>query len=346
MKSCVAVVFILSLLAAGSVAVGAEAQPSVLVSTVPLRKEMVASSLTCFGVVSADPRGTASITLQRSTTVSRLFATQGEVVRAGASLAEVVTASADTLNYENALLAEDYAQRELARVENLVTNRLATQSQLAAARKALADAQASLKEQKKIGTGSKREVLKAPFAGTVTAISVKEGDHIPAGTSLMQISRRGALRVELGVEPEEIGLVKKGMKVLLTPVFGGKSSLSGTVHEIHGVINPQTRLVDVLVFLTGRNLDSFLPGMQVRGEIGISHHMGWVVPRQAVLSDSGGEYLFQVEKGHARRVSVVSGRAGKELVEVKGALNPELKVVYLGNYELEDGMAVREDEGR
>jgi RND family efflux transporter MFP subunit len=346
MKFSIAVLFFLALSSTGAVAAYAAGEASVLVRTAPLRQERVASSLTCYGVIAVDPRGTASITLPRSTRVSRLLATQGEVVAAGAPLVEVVTDSADTFNYEQATLSVDYARQELARTESMAAQRLATQSQLAAARKTLADAEAALREQSRLGTGRRRERLTAPFDGTVTAIAVKEGDSIPAGTALLQISRRGALRAELGVEPEDIARVRKGMEVALTTVFAGGKTLKGAVRDIHGVINPQTLLVDVIVSLAGKESESFLPGTQVRGVIRLSLQTGWVVPRQAVLRDGGGEYLYQVDRGRARRVNVVSSRAGNGLVAVRGQVNPGLKVVYLGNYELRDGMAVREENRR
>lgn len=323
----------------------ADTESSVLVKTVPLRKERIASSITCYGVITADPRGTASVTLQRSTRVTRLLVTQGEVVGAGAPLAEVATSSADSLNYEQAALSVDYAHRDLARVESMVAKRLATKLQLDASRKALADADAALRQQKRLGSGRRNERLKAPFAGTVTAISVKEGDSVPAGTAILQLSRQGALRAELGVEPEDNPRVRKGMEVLLTPVFGGRT-LKGTVKEVHGVINPRTRLVDVIVSLKEKASTILIAGTQVHGEIHLAWQNAWVVPRQAVLRDSRGDYLFQVERGRARRVGVASSRAGDGLAAVLGPVNPRLKVVTQGNYELREGMAVREETAR
>ncbi len=165
---------------------------------------------------------------------------------------------------------------------------------------------------------------------------------MPKGTALAQISRQGALRAELGVEPEDSPRVRKGMVVQLSPLFGGNRTLTGAVYEIHGVINPQTRRVDVIVSLADKETRSFLPGTQVRGVIRLARQTGWVVPRLAVLRDKEGEYIYQVDKGIAHRVPVVSSKAESGLLMVTGKINPQLKVVAVGNYELHDGMAVRE----
>ena len=68
---------------------------------------------------------------------------------------------------------------------------------------------------------------------------------------------------------------------------------------------------------------------------------GWVVPRDAVLSDAQGEYLFQVAGSKAVRVRVkrIGGDDNNSVVE--GALDPARPLVTLGNYQLNDGGAVR-----
>jgi hypothetical protein len=67
-----------------------------------------------------------------------------------------------------------------------------------------------------------------------------------------------------------------------------------------------------------------------------------VLPRQAVLSDDRGSYVFQVADGRAHRVDVQAKQDGAKEVGVSGPIRPELRVVVLGNYELQDGMKVRE----
>jgi len=61
-----------------------------------------------------------------------------------------------------------------------------------------------------------------------------------------------------------------------------------------------------------------------------------------VLKDGRGDYLYQVSDGHAKRVAVTVGVESGGIVAVSGNLDGHLKVVVLGNYELKDGMVVRE----
>jgi len=113
--------------------------------------------------------------------------------------------------------------------------------------------------------------------------------------------------------------------------------------QIHGVINPLTRLVDVDVELQDITTSGLLPGMQVRGVITLDSRESWVVPRSAVLRDEQGSFLFQARNGHAVRVPVTAGLESGNSVAVSGALDNSLKVIVLGNYELQDGMLLREN---
>jgi membrane fusion protein (multidrug efflux system) len=109
---------------------------------------------------------------------------------------------------------------------------------------------------------------------------------------------------------------------------------------VHGMVNPQTQLVDVVVRISSGDL---LPGMRVKGEITLATRTGWAVPRSAVLRDGNGDYLYQVRDGVAHRVAITVESDGDRLLGISGSgLDPSLKVVAQGNYELHDGMAVRE----
>ena len=333
---------VLSLLLAPAIGAPAAETPSVLVRTEALKKGPLPSTLTCYGVVNADTRRTVNIGFPRAGEVSRLMVSAGEVVKKGASLLEFQTAPGDALEYQKAQAALGYARGEVRRIETMVEKHLATNARLAAARKDLADAEALLRTQRKLGRSRGTERALAPFDGIVTALNVKEGDRTQAGTTLLQLARQGALRAELGVEPEDVHRVALGMPVSIASVFDAGQTAKGRVTEVHGVINPQTRLVDVLAEMTSGNLSHFLPGMQVLGTITLKTGTFWVVPRSAVLTDRQGAYIYQVDGGKARRVSVrIEGQTDRQTA-IEGDFDPGLRVVTEGNYQLRDGMSVRE----
>lgn len=316
-------------------------EPSVQVKTEALRKQTVSETLTVYGAVMPATGATENMSLPRPVQVARLLVAPGQVVKRGEPLLELSTEVTAAAAYRQAESAEVFARGELKRVEDLAVQQLATQSQVAAARKALQDAQGALSAQQKLGAGLKNQTLNAPFDALVATISVQQGDRIQPGTTLLQLARSGALRALLGVEPEDASRVRVGMPIRLASVFGSGKTVGATVSQVFGAINPQTRLVDVAARFAG-STDGLLPGMQVRGLIDLGGRESWVVPRSAVLRDGRGAYLFQVQGGHAKRVDVTAGVEDGGTVAVSGPLAFNLKVVVLGNYELKDGVAVRE----
>lgn len=311
---------------------------SVLVETVALKRQAMAATVSGYGVVSPDTRSLQTISLPRPGQIVGLLASVGEAVKKGAPLLDFATGAEATLSYREGRHAVDFATDELARVEQLVSQQLATQSQLAAAKKALADAEAGLQAQDTMGAGRPQEQVAAPFDGVVMALQAAQGDRLAAGAPLMQLARAGRQQVLVGVEPDEVARVRPGMSVRVVPVFDGGRQFAGRVAQVFAMIDPQTQLVNVLVELPDAGLMS---GTRVRAEITVARQDALVVPRAAVLRDAQGAYVFQVHDGKAHRIDVQPGLERNGLFVVRGAFDPNDPVVSLGNYELSDGMAVR-----
>jgi multidrug efflux pump subunit AcrA (membrane-fusion protein) len=116
--------------------------------------------------------------------------------------------------------------------------------------------------------------------------------------------------------------------------------VEGTIRLVTRRIDPATRLVDVYVTLpAGTKL--FLDGY-VRGEIQRIEKNALAVPRSAVLPNESREFeIFTVANNHAIRHTVKIGAENPNEIEViANDLHEGDPVVTLGNYELEDGMAV------
>ena len=312
--------------------------PSVQVETAALKQQPMADTVLGYGVVSPDTRALQTVSLPRPGQIVALLVSTGQVVKKGVPLLEFATGANAALGYRQARQAVDFAQSEVARIEQLVSQQLATQSQLAAAKKTLADAEAALRAQETIGTGQPLEQVTAPFDGVVVTLQAAQGDRLTAGAPVLQLARAGGQRVLLGVEPVDVARVHPGMAVSVAPVFNPERKVAGLVAQVFGMINPQTQFVDVLVAVPGGGL---MPGTRVHAEIQLSRKAEWVVPRSAVLRDAQGAYIFQVRADKARRVNVQTGLQRDGLIAVQGAFTTSEPVVSLGNYELRDGMAVR-----
>ena len=322
---------------------------SALVVTAPATRQAVANQLTLFGEVSAAHSMTMSLPRPAQLVVLSVIA--GQRVAAGDALATLVSDPAAQAAYVQANTALAQAQRELQRQQELLSLQLATQSQQDVARKALQDAQSTLDAQKKLGGGDARVTLVAPFEGVISTVTAAQGERLTAGAPILQIGRLDMLRVVLGVDPGNRMLIKTGQTVKVaavqtqerTPVH----SVIGKVSAIQGQVDVRSGLISVVVMLPGsaaKGAAMLVPGMRVQATTEAAKQDAWVVPRQAVLHDEKGTFLYQVRDHKARRVPVASISEQQDTVRVSGALDPALAVVILGNYELQDGMTVREDK--
>lgn len=316
--------------------------PSVQVTTVPLRQQELRETVAAYGTVASSEESMTDISFPHGGQVTVLHVRAGETFRAGDPLVTITADPAALQSYDRARAALDFAKRELSRQQTLRAQHLATNAQVAAAQKAVGDSSVALDTERKLGNDQPTNTATALFDGYVAQLMAAPGDRLQANAAIMKLARTDdGLRVTAGLKPEDAARVTPGMQVEVTPIVAaGAQPVDGKVRQVSGTLNPATKLLDAWVDVQPSR--GLVPGTAVSAVIILSHHQGWVVPRNAVLRDDKGSYVFQVADGRARRVAVTPGIETDQLTEVSGALDPALKVVASGNYELKNGMAVRE----
>lgn len=325
---------------------------SVAVVVAPVARKPIAQQIEAYGVVSAAAANITTLSLPYTARVMRVLAQPGQSVARGAPLFVVEADAGAVIALSQAQSEATFARGELDRTEALYRDGLATQSQLATARKALDDARAAVAAQTRSGVTQGSKTLVAPSAGVVSQISAAQGDQVQAGAALAQFvpANAGAGRaanVSLGVEPADALTIHAGDRVVLHALSAslGNAGAAGQIVLVGAAIDAQSQLVNVgaSVPFTGA---PFMPGMHVRADIETRPGNWWNVPRAAVLQDSKGHYVFQVTPaGKAHRVAVQMEVERDGWYGVDGALDASRPLVVSGNYELEEGMAVRMTKG-
>lgn len=332
------------------------------VQTVPVRQGPIAPTIQAYGSIDFAGSELATLSLPYAAQLTRLSASNGQPVRAGTVLAEMTADPAVAAAYVQATSTVKAAQDELRRTQALFREQLATQSQLAAAQKAVTDADATLAELQRQGASPGPRALTAPFDAVVMNVAAAQGDRLAAGAPIMQLGRRGSTgagHVSLGVDPSLAALVRVGAPVRVSPLnaraanaananagadtnAGADPAFAGHVIAVRQAVNAQTRLVDTSVALDPSAGTTRLPGTAVGAQIELAPSVHWIVPRTALLTDASGAFVYQVANGHAHRVGVTRQVESGSLYGVDGALAADAPVVVVGNYELADGMAVVE----
>ena len=147
----------------------AESEALVAVTTAPAVAEQVEREITSYGIVEPDPDAADVVALPRAGVIRRVLVRQGERVRMGQILVELDTAPGPKLQWEQAVAAVRYAEEQLARLQRMAANRLATDEQVAQARRDLSDAQATEQSLRSVGADTKQQELRATRDAVVTA---------------------------------------------------------------------------------------------------------------------------------------------------------------------------------
>ena len=321
----------------------AAAAPVATVKSELPKVQSVPETLNAIGDVSAGQ--TAGLSFQRAGQVTRLDTVVGDRFAKGAVLATLAADPAVRQAYQAAVDAVGLAQREWDRQKQLLSSHLATQSQADAAERACRDAQGALEALDEQGGGGVASQLIAPFDGVISAVSVVQGDRVQAGAPILQVGRADLLRVLIGIEPSDRAHVHVGTRVTLWPVVSPAlvpRPIELLLSEVQDAVDPKTQLVNVVVMLPRAIAAELSPGMKARALLQVGSISAVALPRNAVLTDAKGDYVFQVVAGSARRVPVSKKLDDGSLVAVDGIKDMTLPVVIEGNYELEEGMAVKE----
>jgi membrane fusion protein (multidrug efflux system) len=320
----------------------ADDAPSVLVKTeTPMQGELP-RIVTAYGATAPAPGASTTISVQYDGQVTELAVSAGQTVHAGDPLMRILASAAILSAYDQAQTALRLGQAELLHASQMRGQQLATRDQVAQAEKTVSDAQAQVDTLRRQGVDASSPPLQAPFDGVVSTVTVGQGDRIQANAALMTLVRRGGIILAAGIEPADRAAVKPGDAVKLTAPSNAGGSFPGEVAAVGGQVDPKTRLVPVRIARTdGQPL---LDNQDLRAEITVGQASGWTVPRSAVLTDDKGTYVFQVGGGKAVRVDVrVLVDAGGAML-LDGGLQAGRKLVTDGNYQLSDGMAVREQD--
>jgi len=320
----------------------AEAPPVSSVDTIVLEPGPITETLHAYGIAASDPANQQTVTSPYEGRVLRILVTPGQLVSADQPVADIEPSADVRLSVLQAQAAADAATRDVTNTKERFSMKLATNQELEASQNALSDAKLKLQDLKDRGA-TEPQTLKAHRPGIVSKADVSVGQVVPADGPVLEIDDAVPSQVRLGVEAQDAQQLTIGAPVDLTQV--GRADLQpvhGKIHLIPPRVNPDSRLVDVLVSLPENT--KWLLGSYVEATVIVgSKDQALVVPRLAVLPTDEGQKLFTVNAGKAVAHTVTIGLQTDqqyEIVDAKPPLNRGDVVVLTGNYELDDGMAV------
>jgi len=251
----------------------------------------------------------------------------------------------DVLVEEQARLAREQAnvrfnQAEAQRLAKLAKDNHAALSRLDQAQRDLSIARSELAaaESRLMQTREKQErtTIKAPFAGVVTERFIQAGEWADPGTPVVRLVDTASLEAQAWIPVTALPFIRTGTRLGL--IIAGQPA-SGTVRTLVPVGDDQSRLYELRLLLDG---DGWSAGQSVRIAIPTAaSRPAIVIPRDALVLRRDGTTVFRIlEDNTAERITVETGIAEGNFIEVVGAIRPGDTIVIRGGERLRAGQQV------
>lgn len=158
--------------------------------------------------------------------------------------------------------------------------------------------------------------LKTPSDGIIIRRDGEVGDYIPVNQPVFYLAKAGVpLRISADVDEEDIPLVKIGQKVLIRSDAFPSRVFTGEVIEITPKGDPVARSYRVRIELPSDT--ALMIGMTAETNIVTAEKQdALLVPASAVA----GSFLWVVQDGKLKRLTVQTGIKNRDRVEVSGPL--------------------------
>ena len=279
----------------------------------------------------------------------------GDRVKAGQTLAVLASPDFGQAQAEARRAEQDFqlAQKNMARVEELLMGGVAPQKDWQAAKADLARTRAEkdrtlakLKLYGKTSTVDQTLALRSPIEGVVVERNLNPGQEIrpdnQGDKALFVVSDPTRLWFLLDVSEKDIPLVKAGTEVAITATALGSDSVKGSVSYVADVVDPQTRSVKVRGTVEASD-ERLKAEMYVTAELRVPAPGGFLVPARAVYLRGEQQYVF-VDQGNGRyeRRAIRPGPLSDNYQVVLQGVAATDKVVLDGNLLLERLLASKD----
>lgn len=324
---------------AGADAAGGDARPVVPVRTAPAVIEDIAETRTVFGAIATAPAALSVLAAPFESRVERVLVARGQRVEQGDAVVLLAPGPDTRLQVEQGRNDVAAAEQTLKEVRDRFDAHLVTNADVLKAQQDLAAARTRLASFEERGAGGPASLL-APVAGVVSRVDAVAGQVSAQGATLVEVTPDDALEAQVGIAPADASLLRVGQEARVSGVQAdGAGPMACVVRLIPQEVDPQSQLVQVRVSLPAGSRARL--GAFVQAEITLAARRALVIPRAALTPEGDGFVVYTVRDGHAVRHVVAVGIESGDRVEITGdGIRPADAVVYEGNSELADGMAV------
>lgn len=213
---------------------------------------------------------------------------------------------------------------------------LVARPEVDAAKARLQDAETALELARQRAAQS---VIRAPMAGEVYGLAVRQGTYLNTGDLVANIGRLDRLRVRVYVDEPLLGRVAEGEPVTIRWEALPRQEWKGTVvsmpTSIQSLGSRQVGEVMCIIENPGRDL---IPGTNVDAEIRTAVvDNALVIPKEALHHDAAGDYVLLRQGETVQRRAVKTGNSTVTSIQITEGLAEGDEVAMPGSVNLKPG---------
>ena len=249
-------------------------------------------------------------------------------------------------------------QTQAARMRTLYNGGVASRDQLDVAQNALDTARADLAHSAAAIDFARFNVSQCYITSPINGIVLKKyrelgdtinyGGDIQAGggaTDIVQLADTEDMRAEVDINEIDIAKVGLGAPAKVIPDAYPDRAFDATLVKIYPEADRQKGTVKVEVSINHPDLAIIKPEMSARVNFSTSATRAdekpmLLVPKKAIITEGGAQYVWTIRSGNAERVSIKRGRELEDGVEVREGLNDGDQVIVEPPSGLKEGQQV------
>lgn len=185
-------------------------------------------------------------------------------------------------------------------------------------------------------------VITSPITGAVAARNVDAGEVVSSSVPAFVIIDTSTVSAEASVSQDMVQRIRVGETVTVTVDTADKPErIPGAVDTISPAADPRSQGYLIKVAVKNTNGD-LRPGMFARVSFPVEDRASvLVVPNNAIVTETGVDYVYSVVDGTVKKAAVETGAATDAVTEITSGLRDGTLVVTEGQTFLNDGQKVR-----
>ncbi|MBQ8389828.1 MAG: efflux RND transporter periplasmic adaptor subunit [Oscillibacter sp.] len=180
----------------------------------------------------------------------------------------------------------------------------------------------------------------SPISGTLATLNVSEGGFASTSLPVAVITGAEQMKITTSVSEALVPQLQSGDEATVY-VSSADQTFTATIRSVDRAANYQTQLYTVVL-----TVPADVTGLTSGASAEVTFHTNVsentiVIPTEAILTGTDGQYVFVAENGAARRCPITTGLTGSGVTEVLTGLNEGEMLVTVGQAYLVEGSAVR-----